>query len=92
MSQLAISKPRWFAGNDSHAKPNPDVVGGVFPRAEEGNSWLKRLDGLEIFGKSPANAFLRLNQCLWNKLPEPFTALRPMRSHGAVLHGLARIQ
>ena len=65
MKLVAVSKPRWFSGNDTHTKWNPDVVvqEGV-PGASGGGSGLRRvirrLITLEIFGKSPANAFLRL--------------------------------
>jgi chemotaxis methyl-accepting protein methylase/mannose-6-phosphate isomerase-like protein (cupin superfamily) len=93
MTLLAISKPRWSAGNDTHTKWNPDVVLlGDLSQAEQRHASLKRLVRLKIFGKSPANAFLRLNQRLWSMLPEPITALRPIRSYGELLHALARIQ
>lgn len=92
MTLLAICKPRWFSGNDTHTRHNPAVVRGDPPPAGNETSRLKRLIGLRLFGKSPANAFLRLNQVLWNKLPEPLIACRPMRSYGNLLHALARIQ
>lgn len=92
MTLFAISKPRWFAGNDTHTRWNPAVVRGDFPRTEDENSRLKRLVGFRLFGKSPVNAWLRANQWLWNRLPEPVTALPPLRSYGALLHGLARVQ
>ena len=71
----------------------PDVVPmGGFACAADGGAWLTRLVRLRIFGKSPINAYLRLNQRLWNKLPASFTALSPIRSYGYFLHTLVRIQ
>jgi len=71
----------------------PDVVPmGDFACAADGGAWLTRLVRLRIFGKSPINAYLRLNQRLWNKLPASFTALSPIRSYGYFLHTLVRIQ
>src|SRR5262245_11528438 len=55
-------------------------------------SWLTRLVRFKIFGKSPISAFLRPNQLLWNKLPETFTAVSPIRLYGNFLHTLAKIQ
>ena len=37
-------------------------------------------------------AFMELNRTIWNQLPASSTALAPMRSYGAFLHSLARIQ
>ncbi len=92
MTLLAISKPRWFAGNDTHTRWNPAVVRGDLPRRGEEKSRLTRLVGFRLFGKSPVNALLRLNQHLWNKLPQSLIAVRPLRAYGDLLHGLARIQ
>jgi chemotaxis methyl-accepting protein methylase len=93
MKLIALSKPRWFNGNDTFTKWNPDVVArGDFTSAIDGASLLTRLTRLRIFGKSPLSAYLRLNQRLWNKLPESFTALSPIRSYGNFLHTLTRIQ
>ena len=92
MRMLALSRPRWFSGNDTHTKWNPDVVRGDFPRLTSGRAWLSRLVRLKIFGKSPINACLRLNRPLWNRLPASMTALGPIRSYGHFLHRLARIQ
>src|SRR6516164_10649920 len=61
MKLIALSKPRWFSGNDAHTKWNPDVVKGDFPSAVNNRSWLARSAGLTILGKSPTNAFLRFN-------------------------------
>ena len=91
MKLLALSKPRWFFGNDTHTKWNPDVVRADYPCAADGGSWLTRLVRLRIFGKSPIGAYLRLNQRVWNKLPASFTALSPIRLYGDFVHTLARI-
>jgi mannose-6-phosphate isomerase-like protein (cupin superfamily)/SAM-dependent methyltransferase len=92
MKLIAVSKPRWFFGNDTHTKWNPDVVRADYPSAADGGSWLTRLVRLRIFRKSPIGAYLRLNQRLWNKLPASFTALSSIRLYGDFLHTLARIQ
>lgn len=92
MKLVALSRPRWFSGNDTHTKWNPDVVHGDFPRLTSGRAWLSRLVRLRILGKSPINAYLRLNRPLWNRLPASITALGPIRSYGHFLHRLARIQ
>jgi chemotaxis methyl-accepting protein methylase/mannose-6-phosphate isomerase-like protein (cupin superfamily) len=95
MTLIAVSKPRWFSGNDRHTRWNPDVVvqAGV-PFASGGGSWLlrliRRLIRLKIFGKSPTNAFLRLNQRLWKHFPASITSHVPIRSYGNFLHALAR--
>jgi len=92
MKLIALSRPRWFTGNDTHTKWNPDVVGGDFPRLTSGRAWLSRLVRLRILGKSPLNVYLRLNRALWNRVPASITALGPIRSYGHFLHRLARIQ
>jgi mannose-6-phosphate isomerase-like protein (cupin superfamily)/SAM-dependent methyltransferase len=92
MKLIAFSKPRWFMGNDTHTKWNPDVVQRDFPCAADGGSWLTRLVRLPIFfGKSPIGVYLGLNRRLWNRLPTSFTALGPIRLYGNFLHALARI-
>jgi SAM-dependent methyltransferase/mannose-6-phosphate isomerase-like protein (cupin superfamily) len=92
MKLIVFSTPRWFGGNDTFTKWNPDVVpwGDLTPVADDG-SWLMRLARLRIFGKSPLNAYLRLNQRLWNKLPAQVTALGPIHSYGHALHTLSRL-
>lgn len=90
MKLLAVSKPRWFSGNDKITKWNPDVVEGDF--LADDKSWLRRLARLKIFGKSPMGAYMRLNRQMWRKLPASVTALYPMRSYGSFLHSLARVQ
>jgi SAM-dependent methyltransferase len=93
MRLLVFSTPRWFSGNDTFTKWNPDVVPwGDLTYAADGGSSMTRLARLRIFGKSPLSAYLRLNQRLWNKLPASFTALSPIGSYGRFLHTLARTQ
>jgi chemotaxis methyl-accepting protein methylase len=93
MRLLVFSTPRWFSGNDTFTKWNPDVVPwGDLTYAADGGSSMTRLARLRIFGKSPLSAYLRLNQRLWNKLPASFTALSSIGSYGRFLHTLARTQ
>lgn len=40
MTLLAISNPRWFAGNDTHTRWNPDVVSGRLSAAPNSRSRL----------------------------------------------------
>jgi chemotaxis methyl-accepting protein methylase len=51
-----------------------------------------RLAKLTIFGKSPTDAFLRLNRRLLNKLPASLIARGPVRAYGNFLHALVRFQ
>src|SRR5208282_5711540 len=92
MKLILLQIGRWFPANDTHTKWNPDVVPADFPCAADDVSWLIRLVRLRIFGKSPINAYLRLNRRLWHNLPASFTALGPIRSYGNFLHKFARIQ
>jgi chemotaxis methyl-accepting protein methylase len=92
MTLLALCYPRWSRGNDTNTKWNPDVVGVDSDYGVDGRSGLARLVGIRIFGKSPTNAYLRLSQRLWEALPSPLAALRPVDSYGQFLHRLARIQ
>jgi len=92
MTLLALSKPRWFRGNDTYTKWNPDVVGRDSACAIDGGSWLTRFVRLTIFGKSPVGAYVRLNRLVWRTLPSSFTALRPIRSYGRFLNALTRIR
>src|SRR5215469_3136700 len=92
MKLIAFSRPRWFSGNDTHTKWNPDVVGADYPCAADDGSRLARFIRMRIFGKSPIGAYLRLNQLLWNKLPAAYTASAPIRLYGDFLHTLARMR
>lgn len=92
MTLLVFSQPRWFSGNDTFTKWNPDVVGRDSPCVVDGGSWLTRLVRLSICGKSPVRAYLRLNQRLWDNFPSYITALGPIHLYGNFLHELARLQ
>jgi SAM-dependent methyltransferase/mannose-6-phosphate isomerase-like protein (cupin superfamily) len=92
MKLILFQKGRWYPDNDTHTKWNPDVFQGDFPRAAHGKFPLRRLVRLRIFGKSPINAYLWLNQRLWKNLPTSFTSLAPIHLYGNFLHSLARIQ
>jgi SAM-dependent methyltransferase len=89
---LALSRPRWFRGNDKFTKWNPDVVRGDLSWPSDSRSLLSRIVGFRVFGKSPVSAYLRLNRRLWNNIPAPLIALNPVRAYGDFLHTLARIQ
>src|SRR5208282_5045314 len=91
MTLIAFARPGLFSGNDTHTKWNPDVFGDAAGVIDRG-TWATRLVSSRIFGKSPLNAYLRLNQRLWNRLPSSFAALSPIRSYGAFLQRLVRIQ
>lgn len=90
MKLIVLSKPRWFSGNDTFTKWNPDVVGHESAYAAESNSWLTRLVMFQLAGKSPVNFYLRLNQAIWQKLPPTFASLAPVRAYGDFLNVLAR--
>jgi SAM-dependent methyltransferase/mannose-6-phosphate isomerase-like protein (cupin superfamily) len=92
MTLLAFSTPRWFSGNDTFTKWNPDVVGHDSPCTTDGAAWFTRVVRSTVFGKSPFSAFLRVNQRLWDILPSFVTGLSPIASYGGVLHKLACIQ
>jgi len=47
---------------------------------------------MRLLGKSPANAYLRLNERIWTHLPSSLTTLPPMRSYGSFLHSLVRLR
>ena len=76
---------------DTVTKSNPDGIEEDHRFAAD-ESWLTRLVQLRVFGKSPLNAFMRLNQKFWRKLPGSVTALYPVRKYGEILHALARMQ
>jgi chemotaxis methyl-accepting protein methylase len=90
MKLIAVSRPRWFRGNDKITKWNPDVTGHEEPYVAQPESWLAPLVRVRIFSKSPVNGFLRFNRRLWKRAPSSFTALRPVSSYGKLLHRLAR--
>jgi chemotaxis methyl-accepting protein methylase len=45
-----------------------------------------------MFGKSPVEAFFRLNERLWRRLPAWVTRLGPVRTYGNGVHAMARMQ
>jgi len=92
MTLLALSTPRWFSGNDTFTKCNPDVFGHDSPCLEDGPSSWTRLVKIRICGKSPVSAFLRLNQWLWDRIPSSAITLGPIPLYGKFLHGLACAQ
>jgi SAM-dependent methyltransferase len=92
MKLIALSRPRWFSGNDTFTKWNKDVVGEVSACAADDGSWFTRLVRLKILGKSPISAYLWLNQQVWDHLPSTFTTLSPIHLYGNFLHSLARKQ
>jgi len=85
--------PRWFSGNDTATKWNPDVTPQNV-RFEPGNgvSWQSKLLGFQVLGKSPVRFYFRLNQRLWDKLPSAITNLRPIRFYGDLLNKLVRMK
>jgi len=50
-----------------------------------------RLARVRVFGRSPVNAYLRLNGFLWSRLPARVTVSTPARAYGRFLHGLVRL-
>lgn len=49
---------------------------------------LAKATRLRVFGKSPANFYLRLNKRIWHRLPSRLRDWKPIRSYGAWLHRL----
>jgi chemotaxis methyl-accepting protein methylase len=92
MTMLAFCKRGRIWKRDRWTRWNRDVVGREDPWPLAQESWRERLVRIRIFGKSPTNAFLRINQRLWNILPSFLVALRPVDRYGHFLHALARIQ
>ena len=91
MTLLALSMPRWFGGNDTHTRWNPDVVRRENYRIDRPNR-LTQLVRLRVFGRSPVGGWLRLNRVLWTHLPSSFTRLAAVRKYGNFLNALARLQ
>jgi SAM-dependent methyltransferase len=91
MTLIGISKPRWFSGNDTFTRWNPDVQHDP-PFTIEQESFFTRMVRMELFGKSPVRAWMRLNQAMWDKLPASFTGLAPIRRYGDFVHMVARRQ
>lgn len=92
MTLLGFCTPRWFSGNDTFTRWNPEVFSSTSPCASPGLSRRARLARTRLFGKSPINGYLRFNQWLWNKLPSSTTNFTPLRLYGEILHSLACLQ
>ena len=56
------------------------------------HSFLSRIVKFRIFGKSPMNAYLRLNRRIWRHLPSSLTKLQPLLSYGNFLQTLVRLR
>jgi chemotaxis methyl-accepting protein methylase/mannose-6-phosphate isomerase-like protein (cupin superfamily) len=92
MTMLVFCRRRWFRRGDRWTRWNPDVVGADDPWPLDAGSWLTQLIRIRILGKSPTNAFLRLNRWVYSILPSGFASLRLVEWYGHLLHALARIQ
>ncbi len=92
MTLIGFARPRWFSGNDTHTRSNPDVVSRDAACELEQGSWLTRLVRLRVCGRSPVGMYLQYGQRLWNRIPPRLAALVPIRLYGRFLHGLARIE
>jgi SAM-dependent methyltransferase len=49
---------------------------------------LEGLARFRLFGRSPLNAYLRMNELIWTRLPRWMKTLRPMTWYGRFLHSL----
>jgi chemotaxis methyl-accepting protein methylase/mannose-6-phosphate isomerase-like protein (cupin superfamily) len=92
MTMLVFCRRRWLRRRDKWTRWNPDVVGMDDPWPLDAGSWLIKLIGIRIFGKSPTNAFLRVNHRVWKMFPSGFLSLRLVDWYGHLLHALAQIQ
>jgi SAM-dependent methyltransferase len=92
MTLLGFCTPRWFGGNDTFTRWNPDVFNSSSPCAVPPPSRMARLARARLFGKSPVSGYLRLNQWLWNQLPASTLRFAPLRLYGEMLHRLACLQ
>ncbi len=91
MTLILFQSGRWLPHNDTHTKWNPDVLHRDFPPAANNGSSLAQMATLQVFGKSPIGAYLRINRILWNTLPATVSTLAPVRRYGSFLHSLARM-
>lgn len=55
-------------------------------------SFLSRIVKIRFFGKSPVNAFLRLNRRVWRYFHPSLTTHGPIYSYGNLLHTLVRLK
>lgn len=92
MTMLGFCKRHRFHRKDTWTRWNRDVVGMEDPWPLTQKSWLTRLVRLRIFGKSPTNFVLGMNQRLFNILPSSVIRFRLVDWYGHFVHGLARIQ
>ncbi len=79
-------------GNDAHTIWNSDGVAGKVEPVSGGALWAARLIRWRVFGKSPLNAFLRLNRPMWGRLPASLKTGGAVASYGQFLHKLVRMQ
>ncbi len=91
MTMLAFCRQGWFRRKDKFTRWNRDVVAEEAPRSLNDASWFTRLVKLRVFGKSPTNAFLRINYRVWKFIPPSVVGLRPVQWYGRLLHALTRI-
>lgn len=92
MSLIVLSTPRWFGGNDTSTRWNPDVVRESPWAAPVRRGFFTRVVRARALGKSPARAWLRVNERVWRFLPLGVKGLRPVRWYGKFLYTLARLQ
>lgn len=90
MTMLAFCRQSWFHREDKFTRWNSDVVGEEAPRPLNDATLLTRFVRLRVFGKSPTNAFLRVNRHVWNILPRFPIPLQLIDWYGRSLHALAR--
>jgi chemotaxis methyl-accepting protein methylase len=92
MTMLGFCRTGRFHRRDKFTRWNHDVVGEIPPYPLDGGSPVQRLIRVRIFGKSPTNAFLRLNHYFWDRLPASVRRSSAVQGYGRFLHTLARIQ
>jgi len=73
MTLLAVARPRWFSGNDTHTRWNPDVVPEDSPCSVGREPWSTRVFGVTVFGRSPVGAVAGLSRRLLKYLPRNVT-------------------
>ena len=50
-----------------------------------------RIARARVLGKSPVNAYLRLNSLVWKRVPSAVAASAPVHAYGSMLHALVRL-
>lgn len=91
MELLCFHRRDWLKRNNTFKRCNPDVQSPRSLLLPSTESALSRLARLRLFGKSPVNAFLRLNRLLWERIPTNARAASPVRWYGAFLHRLVQL-